>query len=120
MARKAFIKPDSGSPGTAITATEADEQWQHANDEVRKNLPPAVKLLRTLEGDTGGVYCVAFIPIGIYIWLPVKEEQRQIAAFLDTADKQITLLRTQRSALDQQKRGLMQHLLTGKLRVITS
>lgn len=45
------------------------------------------------------------------------EEQRQIAALLDTADQQLTLLRTQRTALDQQKRGLMQRLLTGKLRV---
>jgi type I restriction enzyme S subunit len=45
------------------------------------------------------------------------EEQRQIATILDTADQQLTLLRTQRTALDQQKRGLMQRLLTGKLRV---
>lgn len=45
------------------------------------------------------------------------EEQRQIAALLDAADQQLTLLRTQRTALDQQKRGLMQRLLTGKLRV---
>lgn len=45
------------------------------------------------------------------------EEQRQMAAILDTADQQLTLLRTQRTALDQQKRGLMQRLLTGKLRV---
>ena len=46
------------------------------------------------------------------------EEQRQIAAILDTADQQIALLRAQRTALDQQKRGLMQRLLTGKLRVV--
>jgi len=45
------------------------------------------------------------------------EEQRQIAAILDTADQQLTLLRSQRNALDQQKRGLMQRLLTGKIRV---
>ncbi len=46
-------------------------------------------------------------------------EQRQIAAILDTADQELTLLRTQRNALDQQKRGLMQRLLTGKIRVRT-
>lgn len=45
------------------------------------------------------------------------EEQRQIATILDTADQQLTLLRTQRTALDQQKRGLMQRLLTGSVRV---
>ena len=51
---------------------------------------------------------------------PPLEEQRQVAALLDTADQQLTLLRTQRTALDQQKRGLMQRLLTGKLRVKTN
>jgi len=53
----------------------------------------------------------------IHIWLPSKDEQKAIAAILDTADQQLTLLRNQRTALDQQKRGLMQLLLTGKLRV---
>jgi type I restriction enzyme S subunit len=48
---------------------------------------------------------------------PSLLEQRAIATILDTADKQLTLLRTQRNALDQQKRGLMQRLLTGKLRI---
>lgn len=53
----------------------------------------------------------------IHIWLPGIEEQKAIAKVFDTADQQLTLLRTQRTALDQQKRGLMQRLLTGKLRV---
>ena len=44
-------------------------------------------------------------------------EQRKIAAILDTAGQELTLLRTQRNALDQQKRGLMQRLLTGKVRI---
>uniref|UniRef100_UPI0037847076 restriction endonuclease subunit S n=1 Tax=Prosthecobacter sp. TaxID=1965333 RepID=UPI0037847076 len=56
----------------------------------------------------------------IHIWLPSKEEQKAIAQVFDTADQQLTLLRTQRTALDQQKRGLMQRLLTGKLRVKTT
>jgi type I restriction enzyme S subunit len=47
------------------------------------------------------------------------EEQRQIAAILDTADHQLNLLRAKRTAIEQQKRGLMQRLLTGKLRVQT-
>jgi type I restriction enzyme S subunit len=45
------------------------------------------------------------------------DEQQQIAAILDTADQELILLRTQRASIDQQKRGLMQRLLTGKLRV---
>lgn len=48
---------------------------------------------------------------------PPLEEQRRLASVLDTADQQLTLLRAQRTALDQQKRGLMQLLLTGRLRV---
>jgi type I restriction enzyme S subunit len=52
------------------------------------------------------------------IFLPALPEQQKIAEILDTADQQLTLLRTQRTALDQQKRGLMQRLLTGKLRVV--
>ncbi len=48
------------------------------------------------------------------------EEQQHIAAILDTADQELTLLRTQSNALDQQKRGLMQRLLTGKIRVKTN
>jgi type I restriction enzyme S subunit len=44
-------------------------------------------------------------------------EQRAIATILDTADAELRLLRQQRTALDQQKRGLMQKLLTGQIRV---
>jgi type I restriction enzyme S subunit len=51
------------------------------------------------------------------IFLPTLAEQQQIAAILDTADQELTLLRTQHQTLDQQKRGLMQRLLTGKIRV---
>jgi len=49
--------------------------------------------------------------------LPALDEQRAIAAVLDTADAELRLLRQQRTALDQQKRGLMQQLLTGRIRV---
>lgn len=58
--------------------------------------------------------------LGIELPLPPIEEQQKIGDILDTADQQLTLLRTQRTALDQQKRGLMQRLLTGKLRVKTT
>lgn len=44
-------------------------------------------------------------------------EQEKIATILDTADQELTLLRGRRETLDQQKRGLMQRLLTGKIRV---
>jgi len=49
--------------------------------------------------------------------LPPVSEQRAIADVLDTVDVELRFLRNQRTALDQQKRGLMQQLLTGKVRV---
>ena len=48
--------------------------------------------------------------------LPPIAEQRAIAAVLDTADAELRLLRRQRTALDHQKRGLIQQLLTGNIR----
>lgn len=61
----------------------------------------------------------AFLDSRVYFPTEVGE-QHQIAAVLDTADKQLTLLHSQRTAIDQQKRGLMQRLLTGKIRVKTA
>jgi type I restriction enzyme S subunit len=55
--------------------------------------------------------------LAMKILAPDLAEQQQIAAILNTADQELSLLRIQRQALDQQKRGLMQRLLTGKLRV---
>ena len=45
------------------------------------------------------------------------DEQQQIAETLDACAAEVRLLRQQRTALDSQKRGLMQRLLTGKIRV---
>lgn len=44
-------------------------------------------------------------------------EQRAIAEVLDAADAELRVLHAQRTALERQKRGLMQQLLTGKIRV---
>lgn len=51
--------------------------------------------------------------------LPPVAEQRAIADVLDTADTELRLLRSKRESVDEQKRGLMQKLLTGKVRVST-
>lgn len=48
---------------------------------------------------------------------PTLAEQQQIAETLDACAAEVRLLRQQRTALDRQKRGLMQRLLTGKIRV---
>lgn len=49
--------------------------------------------------------------------LPPIGEQKRIAAVLNTLDREIELLRSERDALRQQKKGLMQKLLTGEIRV---
>ncbi len=48
---------------------------------------------------------------------PPPEEQQKIAAVLDGCDKEIELLNKQLEALKEQKKGLMQKLLTGQIRV---
>jgi len=52
--------------------------------------------------------------------LPSITEQRKIATVLTTCDKEIDLLSQKLEALKQQKKGLMQKLLTGQIRPSTS
>jgi len=54
---------------------------------------------------------------GMKINLPPLEEQQKIAAVLTNADKEIELLEQQLADLQQEKKALMQQLLTGKKRV---
>lgn len=49
--------------------------------------------------------------------LPPIEVQRAIAAVLNTQDKELGILRRKLNAMKRQKKGLMQQLLTGKIRV---
>jgi type I restriction enzyme, S subunit len=53
----------------------------------------------------------------VEIELPSLDEQEKIASVLSAADTEIETLEKQLSAYKQQKRGLMQQLLTGKKRV---
>lgn len=53
----------------------------------------------------------------IRIILPSIEEQQRIASVLTAADKEIDLLETKLAHLKQEKKALMQQLLTGKKRV---
>ena len=57
---------------------------------------------------------------GLSVWFPVEhEEQQKIAAVLSASDQEITILQHDRDALKQEKKALMQQLLTGKRRVIS-
>ncbi len=83
-------------------------------------LPHTVSLFHRysqgLVDDTLNLKFPSFAVIEVTVPSDVTE-QRAIAAVLDTADAELRLLRQQRTALDHQKRGLMQQLLTGKVRV---
>jgi small GTP-binding protein len=50
------------------------EQWQRADEEVRKNLPPGVKLVRTLRGHTAFISRIAWSPDGRLLATPSKDE----------------------------------------------
>jgi type I restriction enzyme, S subunit len=64
----------------------------------------------------GGLRWDAFSIIKVQI--PSYEEQSAIAKVLQIADKEIQLLKTKTEKLREQKKGLMQVLLTGKKRLI--
>jgi type I restriction enzyme S subunit len=49
--------------------------------------------------------------------VPPTEEQRKIATVLQACDREIEFLTQKRDALQRQKKGLMQRLLTGRVRV---
>lgn len=54
----------------------------------------------------------------IHVDIPESiEEQKQIVLYLQSIDREINLLIKKRGALKEQKKGLMQQLLTGKIRV---
>ncbi|MGL4734086.1 MAG: restriction endonuclease subunit S [Enterovibrio sp.] len=53
-------------------------------------------------------------------FIPNLAEQQKIAAVLSSADQEITTLQSQLAALKQEKKALMQQLLTGKRRVLVS
>jgi type I restriction enzyme S subunit len=53
----------------------------------------------------------------IHIRIPETREQHRVAAVLRTCDREIELLIQKRDALQRQKKGLMQRLLTGRVRV---
>ena len=56
----------------------------------------------------------------IKVNIPPLKEQTAIAHILTTADKEIELLEKKLEAMKEEKKGLMQVLLTGKKRLIDS
>ncbi len=81
---------------------------------------PVVNLFRRfsqgLVNDTLNLKFHNFAQIKIKI--PCLDEQRSIAKILQATDDEIAQLETKLKAIERQKRGLMQKLLTGEVRVI--
>jgi type I restriction enzyme S subunit len=82
--------------------------------------PQFYEQLEPLMKGTGSKRLAPEIFLDLEARTPAPDEQAAIADVLDAADAELRLLRQQRAALDQQKRGLMQQLLTGRIRVQTS
>jgi type I restriction enzyme S subunit len=80
------------------------DQYLHVRINAEKN-----------EGNTP--YIVRGTLSNMDVLLPFLEEQTKIANFLTSIDDEITKLTEQLKQLQLQKKGLMQQLLTGKVRV---
>jgi type I restriction enzyme, S subunit len=82
-------------------------------------LPAVVHLFyrysQGLTSDTWNLKFHHFAAIRVHI--PEPDEQIAIASLLLTVDEELALIKLQREALAQQKRGLMQKLLTGQWRL---
>lgn len=50
-----------------------EERWRWADEEVRKRLPPGVKLVRTLRGHTGYINCIVWSPDGRMLASPSQD-----------------------------------------------
>ncbi|PLY12636.1 MAG: restriction endonuclease subunit S [Sedimenticola sp.] len=70
-----------------------------------------------------GARAHGLLNVGIHDFFTLKvpcppiEEQQQIAKVINSANKELDLLHSQADSLREQKKGLMQQLLTGKIRV---
>ncbi len=79
------------------------------------------KVLVKLKSYATGTTSVAAIYtkdlLNLKIKLPPLQEQQKIAEVLSNTDKEIELLKNELDALKEQKKGLMQKLLSGEIRV---
>jgi type I restriction enzyme S subunit len=83
-----------------------------------KHLPMIDAFRRNSQGLVDDTLALKFPNFArIHVTIPAVREQKRIAAVLDVCDREIELLQKQLAALKEQKRGLMQKLLTGELRV---
>ncbi|WP_395684355.1 restriction endonuclease subunit S [Dokdonella sp.] len=80
---------------------------------------PAIQKQKAGKGQGDAVVHIGASALaGIEILMPSIEEQSAIAAVLTDMDTEITALETQRIKTAQLKQGMMQELLTGRIRLV--
>ena len=79
--------------------------------------PHFLHLIDNLIGGTGQKEISLKELLKIKIMVPSFEEQQKIASVLTVADREIETLQQKLACLKQEKKALMQQLLTGKCRV---
>src|ERR1044071_4642538 len=57
-----------------MAATRQEKEWQRGDSEVRKNLPPGVKLVRTLRGHKNWIGRIAWSPDGRILASPSQDK----------------------------------------------
>ncbi|MFX5286692.1 restriction endonuclease subunit S [Acinetobacter baumannii] len=74
-------------------------------------------LIDNLTGGTGQKEVSVRELLNVFVFIPCVEEQQKIAKVLTIADQEIETLQKKLDCLKQEKKALMQQLLTGKKRV---
>ncbi|MFA6372783.1 MAG: TIR domain-containing protein [Methanothrix sp.] len=73
---------------------ESVEQWRQADEELRKNLPPGVKLVRTLRGHMGWIGRIAWSPDGRMLASP-SADGTILLWNVETGERMHTLVKRQ-------------------------
>ena len=110
-----FIKTDFWAGGHCYTLTCANNVNKSFVYQLLKNNEPNIMKLRVGSG-LPNIQQKALNKYLVYIPSDIAE-QKAIADVLTKADTEIDLLNQRLDVLKEQKRGLMQKLLTGKIRV---
>lgn len=89
-----------------------------SNDFIYHYLKQTTKELISLTQGSGQPNLSKSIIVKLEITVPSKEEQKQIVDILTTIDSKLEVLESKKQHYQDLKKGLMQQLLTGKIRVL--
>jgi hypothetical protein len=82
------------------------------------NAPPAShSVIDNLTGGTGQKEVSIRELLNVFVFIPCVEEQRKVAEVVSLTDQEINTIQKKLDCLNQEKKTLMQQLLTGKKRI---